>query len=366
MKSNTKEFIEKAKKIHGNKYDYSKVNYVNNHTKVEIICPEHGSFFQIPNSHLASRGCPKCSGNVRKTTEQFIEEAKKAHGNKYDYSLVNYVNIHTKVKIVCPEHGIFEQGPLDHLRGVNCPKCGRINAGISKKRTTEQFIEEAKKVHGDKYDYSLVNYINSHTKVKIVCPEHGIFEQTPENHFLNKQGCAICAKRVRKTTEQFIEEAKKVHGNKYDYSKVNYVNAHTKVEIKCNICNSIFTQAPHEHLKGKGCSCSKQSHGEKEIEKFLKENDIIYSAEKIFLHCRDEKPLPFDFYLSELNIAIEYQGIQHYKPIEIWGGEKQLHLQRHHDWLKRKYCRDNNITLIAISYTEDIEEKLSALIKPRP
>ena len=122
-KSNTEEFIKKAKKVHGDKYDYSKVNYIGSKIEVTIICPEHGEFKQRPNDHLNGIGCPKCSGHVKLTTEEFIKRAREIHGDKYDYSKTNYVNMRTKVTIICPKHGEFEQTPQGHLNGDGCPKC---------------------------------------------------------------------------------------------------------------------------------------------------------------------------------------------------------------------------------------------------
>jgi len=184
-------FLEKAFKTHGDKYDYSLVNYINNRTKVKIICPEHGVFEQTPYCHLNGQGCPKC-GNIKisklkfKTTKYFIEKSVLIHGEQYDYSLVNYIDNNTKVKIICPEHGVFEQTPSNHLAKHGCPECSNV-----KKLTFNTFYLKSHKTHGDKYDYSLVNYINNRTKVKIICPEHGVFEQTPDCH-LRGQGCPIC------------------------------------------------------------------------------------------------------------------------------------------------------------------------------
>jgi protein-arginine kinase activator protein McsA len=188
-KLTTEQFIEKAIKKHGYKYDYSKVNYVNANTKVCIICPIHGEFWQEANSHLKSHGCPKCDAdNKRKTTEQFIKKAIEVHGDKYDYSKVEYINANTKVCIICPIHGEFWQESRNHLQGQGCPDCG----GTKKKiLTNEQFIKEAQKVHGDKYDYSNVEYVNRKTKVCIICPIHGEFWQTPNNH-LHGKGCPKC------------------------------------------------------------------------------------------------------------------------------------------------------------------------------
>lgn len=121
-KKTTKEFVKEAKHVHGNKYDYSKVKYVNANTKVEFVCPKHGVFAQTPSSHLRGQGCPMCGGKKKLTTLEFARKAKEVHGNKYDYSKVRYTNAKSKVKIICPEHGVFEQLPSNHLSGCGCPR----------------------------------------------------------------------------------------------------------------------------------------------------------------------------------------------------------------------------------------------------
>ena len=258
-------FIKRAKEVHGDKYDYSKVQYVNNHTKICIICPEHGEFWQSPKNHLKGCGCQKCSGVYRLTTEEFIEKARKIHNNKYDYSMVEYKDSNTKICIICPEHGEFWQLPNNHLRGEGCILCRNEKMSIDRKMDVTSFIEKARKIHNNKYDYSKVQYTNNHTKVCIICPEHGEFWQTPLNHS-HKQGCPKCYKekkvKIKKvkiekqkntlTTEEFIEKARKIHNNKYDYSMVEYKDNNTKV---CIICpeHGEFWQLPEKHLYGQGC-----------------------------------------------------------------------------------------------------------------
>ena len=144
--------------------------------------------------------------NIKLTTDTFITKAKNVHGDKYDYTLVNYINAQTKIKIICPEHGVFEQTPNNHLSGKKgCPRCGgtmRLNTNI--------FIEKSKNIHDDKYDYSLVNYINCETKIKIICPEHGTFEQIPIDHLYNKSGCPYCGGTMKSNTNKFIEKSNKI------------------------------------------------------------------------------------------------------------------------------------------------------------
>lgn len=190
-KTNTKDnFIMKAKEIHKDKYNYSKVEYVNNHTKTCIVCPKHGEFLQTPNNHLNGQGCPHCSllrksDKVKLNTSDFISKAKLIHRDKYDYSKVNYIGSKDKICIICPKHGEFWQTPNSHLQGQGCPKCVGLN------KTNDEWINEARVVHHDKYDYSNVNYINAKTKVNIICPIHGEFSQIPSVH-LNGHGCPKC------------------------------------------------------------------------------------------------------------------------------------------------------------------------------
>ena len=227
----TKEqFIEKARKIHGNKYDYSKVEYKNNKTKVCIICPIHGEFWMKPNTHLNEHGCPICGAEKRKktlrdklgfTTAEFIIKAKEVHGNKYDYSKVEYVNTDTKVCIICPIHGEFWQTPDAHLRGQGCRKCGLESNKTKQRNTTNDFIIKAQLIHGNKYDYSKAEYKNNKTKICIICKEHGEFWQTPADH-LNGHGCNFCNEsKLEKDIRLLLEEKKirfKHHASKDDFN----------------------------------------------------------------------------------------------------------------------------------------------------
>ena len=277
MKKNTLEdFIKKSQQIHNNKYDYSKVEYINNRTKVCIICPEHGEFWQTPHSHLSGCGCCKCKYDQSKqrlllTTEDFINKAIQIHGDKYTYSKVNYIGAEEKVCIICPKHVEFLQRPSWHLSVYGCPKCYDERRGANLRDDLTTFISKAKQIHGDKYDYSKVKYINSRTEICIICPEHGEFWQTPHNH-LKGQNCPLCAKEKRKTKElynnqqKFIELSKQKFGNKFDYSKVNYENNRNKVTLICSKHGEISV-IPYEHLSSQfGCKqCAVESVGKERI-----------------------------------------------------------------------------------------------------
>lgn len=182
------------------------------------------------------------------TKKEFIDKAEQIHGNEYDYSLVNYCGTRTPIDIICKIHGTFQQKPNDHLNNRGCTKCGNDKKNRFRKLTKETLIKKAEKIHCGRYDYSLVNYINNRTKVKIICEEHGIFEQTPDNH-LAHHGCKFCIR----------------------------------------------------------------SKGEITIENFLKEKQILHQREFQFENCVGlKRKLPFDFYLSQHNVCIEFDGEQHF------------------------------------------------------
>lgn len=358
--------LEGAISAHGNKYDYSKVEYRGISEKVCIICPEHGEFWQLPDSHMRGNGCPKCA--ARKAGEKlslgkgaFIERARKIHGDKYDYSKVEYISNKIKVRIICPEHGEFWQTPHSHLRGLGCPKCGGVYSP-----TSEDFIKKAREIHGDKYDYSKVKYVNAKTKVCIICPEHGEFWIKPNNH-LSGQGCKKCGviKRglsKKDNTETFVKKARNVHGDRYDYSKVNYTNSLTKVCIVCPV-HGEFWQAPSEHLQGYGCPKCKTSYLEKELIKYFEENNIPYEYQKRFTWL-DRKSL--DFYLPNKRIAIECQGIQHFTPVDFFGGEKKYRELLKRDKAKKDLCGERDIKVIYFThenyYGESIFHDIKSII----
>ena len=259
-KLTTDDFITKARAKHGDKYDYSKVEYIGNKIKIKIICPKHGEFEQTPIYHIKSVGCKYCGINNRNknkklTTIDFIAKARLKHGDKYNYSPTKYTNGKTKVKIKCKVHGIFEQNASNHLCSSGCPKCATNNIKQSLKNTINEFIIKANVKHCNKYDYSDSVYINNKTKIKIKCNIHGIFEQQPSNHLMGK-GCPKCADKVRANKlskkDKFIERAQKRHFNKYNYSKVKYTGCKNKIDIICP-CHGTFKQEANSHLRGTGC-----------------------------------------------------------------------------------------------------------------
>lgn len=286
----TERFIEKAKSVHGNKYGYSKVNYVNSDTKVCMICPIHGEFWQRPADHLNGCGCNQCRGIF--TTENFILKANVVHKGKYDYSKTKYISNKNKVCITCPTHGDFWQNVRDHLSGKGCTKCGYERNSRSFRDTLEDFIKKAKKIHGDKYDYSNTAYENNSTKVKIKCPIHGTFLQTPNNH-LHGQGCPLCSSS----------------------------KGENKIRIFLQEHDIVFV-------------------------------DQYKITTKITLWGKDEC-LRVDFFVPDKNLIIEFNGLQHYQMVDFFhSSDNGFEKQRARDKKLKKWCKDNNVNLLVIKYDQ--------------
>ena len=352
------DFIKKAKSVHGDRYDYSKVEYKDNKTRVIIICKEHGEFTQTPAKHYIKRGCPICSRyshiknpiHVVFSTEDFIEKAKSIHGDTFDYSKVEYVNNRTQVEIICPIHGSFFQTPYSHLKGCGCFPCSRNRANDMMRHSTEDFIKKAKEIHGDKYDYSKVEYTKNNRNVTIICKEHGEFQQTPYSH-LKSNGCNKCTFRdlgvsQRSNTEDFIKKAKEIHGDRYDYSKVEYTKNDSKVTIICPI-HGEFQQIPKLHIQGSICykctyNTSKMEIGFTDFIKTFYSGEVITNSRSIIY------PYELDIFLPEFNLGIEINGM-------YWHSEKFKEKKAHLN--KYNLCKEKGIRLVSIWEWEILENK---------
>ena len=278
----------------------------------------------------------------RLTTEEYVERVNKIHPEN-DHSLVNYTGASCKITVICPIHGKFEIQAGNYLFGQGCRQCGIEKRRLKRMMGCEEFISRARKVHGDKYDYSKVEYVNAHTKVCVICPIHGEFWIKPVQH-LRGGGCPKCVGK-HKTTEDFIRESIEVHGNIYDYSKVEYKGAYTKI---CIICpkHGEFWITPHNHLNGRGCPHCKASRLEKHIRRFLKKSNINYEYQKRFFWLGLQS---LDFYLPDYNIAIECQGRQHFESVDVFGGDKGLSDNKKRDITKLNKCCDKGIKILYIT-----------------
>ncbi len=303
----------------------------------------------------------KCVDVPEYHKNNFIQKSIKRHGDIYDYSEVVYINSIQKVKIICKEHGEFFVRPDAHVRKVGCPTC---KGGV--KYDTDKFILLAKSIHYDRFDYSKVNYINSTKKVEIICKEHGSFFISPANHLLG-QSCSICSGVKKKSLEDFISISNLAHDSIYSYDKVEYKNNRKKVIITCKE-HGDFEQIPKDHMRGSGCKLCNYSKGEKEIEKKLKYLGINFLREYSFESCVGigGRKLPFDFFIEKFNILIEYDGIQHFKPVHIFGGEKSFVDLKKNDEIRNRWCQENGFNLIRVKYDSNIgslENELKLLLK---
>ena len=298
------------------------------------------------------------------TAEDFIKRAKEVHGDKYDYSEVDYKSNKEPVTIICPKHGPFKQTPMNHLRGSICKKCDLELRSKKLKWGTEDFIKRAREVHGNKYDYSKVDYQGGSVPVTIICPEHGLeFEQTPGNH-LRGAGCRICAnERLREKylmpQDEFIKRANEIHGDKYDYSNVDYQGVEKGVTIICSQ-HGAFIQKPRDHVKKKqGCPVCQESKGEKITAQVLDSMGVKYTRQRQFEDCVSKscRKLSFDFYLPEFNALIEYDGEQHFYPVA--GRDEQFVRTERNDKIKNNYAKKNNIDILRIPFTYDTVELVS-------
>ena len=302
------EIITKFGKVHGNKFDYSKVSYSTAKTKVIVVCKQHGDFLITPNSHLCGSGCPKCVGRgytVQEKLERFINSGNKIHNNKYDYSQV--VITDKKFKIGCPDHGIFLQSNTGHITNKSgCPQCGYNSNGQKKQLGKDAFVEKANATHNNRYTYNNVVYYGAHKKVDVTCTTHGDFAITPANHWSNGVGCPSC-----------------------------------------------FNSNP--------------SKGEVKIYNWLTEHNINFEFQKTFpdLYYKSKNGrLKYDFYIPHLRLLVEFDGEYHHNPIsfsKLISGEDQLLLTQIRDNLKTEYAKNNNYRLLRIRYDDNIVDILNSL-----
>ena len=291
------EFIKRAKKTHKDKYDYSKVVYINARTKVIITCKFHGDFLQVPSSHIYGQGCIECRYH-HLTSQQFIKEAKKVHGNKYDYSKSVCGKSRTLITIVCKKHGEFKKTAYHHLKGAGCQKCAKVY-----RPTTEEFITKLKSIHYDKYEYSQVIYKGAYTKINIMCPLHGSFTQTATDH-LSGRGCPWCRSSKGELKIK----------NYLDNKDIKFIREVSFDDLISDLGNPLrFDFA------------------------ILNINDSI-------------------------KILIEFDGRQHFQYSKLWMTEEQFKQSQYHDKLKNEYCIKNNIKLLRIKYDQNVEECLDKFL----
>ncbi len=307
---------------------------------------------------------------------KFIERARAEHGDRFDYSGSRYVGFDKPIEVICRKHGVYHTTPKSHVysKSGGCPKCRADLMGKAHRHTTDQFIERARKIHGDRYDYSRVNYQGILSKITIVCPKHGPFLMKPARH-LSGRGCRKCAfnrigRERRLSFWDFVERVISVHGpNRYEYELQDFVNMHSKIPIRCPK-HGLFRQSVATHLKGTGCPKCIQSNGEQRVRETLTALGTNFGEQVRFANCRAKRPLPFDFFVPSHRLLIEFDGRQHYDNSELWGGDEKLEETHRHDAIKNRFAAKHDYRLLRIPYWEydNIEailrEQLSAEEEP--
>lgn len=419
-KITTEDFLKKIKEKFPNETDdLSKVKYFSSKDKITIICPKHGEYYMQANNYLNGQRCPKCkyekfSERMKKykTNEDFIKDVKMVHGDKYDLSKVDYVNNRKNI-LIGYKNKWYYISPNNLLKGHEPKEIAMKESGLKKRMTTEEFIEKAKKVHGDRYDYSKSVYVDSHTPLCIILheidpvtdKEYGEFWQTPNHHlhgyghpklsgrgyskeeiiyFFNKihnnkydyskivypstdkqtiicpihgeflqslykhrrgEGCPKCGGTLKKTNEEFIQELKDIYHDKYDLSKINYTNSDTKVTLICSK-HGEYDYLPSQLLRGSGCKFCKCSISENKIEQLLYKNEIDFIPQCNCLKLKWLGKQSLDFFLPKYNIGIECQGCQHFRPIKAFRGNETFMEVLRRDEEKRQKCKENGLRLI--------------------
>ena len=290
----------------------------------------------------------------KKTHEEYVAEVRNINPN---IEVVGrYIGAHTKIKHRClVDKYEWLVTPNNILKGKGCPKCSNHI-----KRTHEQYIEEVSLLNSN--IEVLGEYINNTTPILHRCTIHNVEWNAIPINILRGHGCRQCGNDIlandrKKDKEQYIADLKRVNSNIIVLGE--YINAHTPIKHKCLIDGFEWNAKPNNILSGKGCPICNESSGERQVRQWLSEHDIMYEPQKIFENCYNVKALPFDFYLTDYNLAIEYQGEQHYRPIDYFGGKEKFEVQQKRDNIKRDYCKNNNINLLEIPYYKNVEEELN-------
>jgi len=320
----------------------------------------------------------------KRTSREFFKIAEEIHGDEFDYSNTDYTDSVTRIKIIHKKCGkeVFVY-PHDHIskkRRSGCKFCKREEVAKKQRKTFFEFVDSAQKIHGNKYDYSLVDYKNNKTKIKIFCNIcKNIFEQTPQNHAGKsrkyKTGCPKCAARKKSLdnrlgNKRFINKAKSIHGDNFNYSLINYKNNRVKIDIICNECLTVFSQIPLNHISKyntNGCPDCYSSTREKIIMNWLDRNKIRYKKEKTFDTCKNPETnykLRFDFYLEDFGVLLEHHGKQHFKLVKHFSKTKKgLEELQKRDLIKKNWAKENGFKYFMIAYDEDIIKRMEEIIE---
>lgn len=356
--------IKKARKVHGEKYDYSLISeYKNNKTKYPIVChelgsngKEHGMFVMDFSHHVnRSQGCPMCKRErlhdaFTISNDEYVRKCIEIYGDEYNLQYVNYVNANTLVTIECKEHGKVEVNPRTFLKGNGCPLCRPKSFTIDDVRK-----KILSKYHGD-IEYISAKYDGIDSIGEFYCKKHNITFKKKIYDAIHKNACQLCGKERQEkasinSKDEIINRCIKTHGDRYSYEQVGgeLIKLKEKIPITCKK-HGVFWQTPSNHIKGEGCPKCRESFGERVIEKALKCKNILFVQQKSFdfLNGKKGSRLSLDFYIPNKKIGIEFQGSQHFLPIGMFGYKDGLNERLERDWRKNKLCNEHGIEIYYI------------------
>ena len=349
--------MRKFKKLEVDKLKDSKLNYIgiieDSKKKIVFICENHGKIEQRFDVHIKNLKCPKCKTINNKYTKDYINSLIIKYKKPYKYFLEKDIyNVQDKISIECEKHGIFKQRLHNHFTiGTGCAKCSIENRTNITDKLNKWLLENS---------IIIIKYNGYKSKSIIKCNKDHTFKSTIDN--LKNYGCPICTEnnRLSNEREKFIENSKLIWCNgiiEFDYNTLAYNGKRKLFTMNSDI--GIISQLPDNHLSG---FLPRKSTGETIIENILNKYSILYEREKTFNGCVNKKKLRFDFYIPDKKTCIEYNGIQHYKKVDRFGGEDRFNYQKYNDSIKNNFCKENNINLLIISYKDSIIEKMKELL----
>lgn len=379
----TKEKItQRIKEKHGDRYIYflDDVDYKNQYSKMKIKCKQCGyEFFQTIKGHMSGRGCPKCAQKIRNKSrqpsiEELFDKLAKIHNGVYKYPQKIYENNRTKINIECTICGnVFTQTIGQHLTGCGCPHCANAKNADRCRSTIQEFIKKVQNIYGDQIGFDKTEYKGATQKTWFFCKKcQRYFLQTPAS-LLSGHACQFCGRAAGMEKRSIkpsaiIDRLVELYGDDFTYYKEKITRINRKAPFTCKHCKKTFYATPKQLLMGNGCPKCKRSRGERFISKWLKENNINFIEQKSFSDCRDKQPLPFDFFLPDYNMCIEFQGPQHFnahffitRTKSKEKGNELFETQKRHDQIKKDYCKKNGIQLREIKYTKSLSTTQKSL-----
>lgn len=336
--------------------------YIDSLTPILHKCKKDGYEWRATPTNLLYRtGCPKCSKVYRKTHDDYVEELKTK--NPTIVVIDNYIDAKTPIKHKCLVHDVeWNISPTGALRGNGCPKCGSERLSLAKSKTHEEYLKELHETHPN-ID-PLEEYKGANIRIKHRCNLDGYEWNVTPSCLLN-HGCPKCANKAPLTQSDYVERLNKINSNLTVIGQ--YINAKSLIRVKCNVDGYEWESRADVLLRGARCPiCEKKSLGEISIAYYLDNNNIKYEPQKRFDDCKNIKPLPFDFYIPDINTCIEYDGIQHFEPIDFAGhgskwAEENFKKTKERDRIKTEYCKSKGIRLIRIPYFNDVKKELNLL-----